>query len=85
MEATTIRTTCPRDCYDACGMLVKLSADGRINVVGDPEHSVSRGRVMRQMFDWLQRGLARCERAPDAPLEAGWTQRHGSFGADELE
>jgi anaerobic selenocysteine-containing dehydrogenase len=45
MDATTIRTTCPRDCYDACGMLVKLSADGRINVVGDPEHSVSRGAL----------------------------------------
>ena len=43
MDATAIRTTCPRDCYDACGMLVKLSADGRINVVGDPEHSVSFG------------------------------------------
>ena len=45
MDATTVRTTCPRDCYDACGMLVKLSADGGINVVGDPEHSVSRGAL----------------------------------------
>ena len=35
MDPTTIRTTCPRDCYDACGMLVKLSADGGINVVGN--------------------------------------------------
>ena len=26
-------------------MLVKLSADGGINVVGDPEHSVSRGAL----------------------------------------
>ena len=43
--ATTIRTTCPRDCYDACGMLVKTSADGTINVVGDPEHNVSRGAL----------------------------------------
>ncbi len=45
MDATAIRTTCPRDCYDACGMLVKTSADGTINVVGDPEHSVSRGAL----------------------------------------
>ncbi len=44
-NATTIRTTCPRDCYDACGMLVKISADGTINVVGDPEHNVSRGAL----------------------------------------
>jgi anaerobic selenocysteine-containing dehydrogenase len=45
MDATAIRTTCPRDCYDACGMLVKTLADGTINVVGDPEHSVSRGAL----------------------------------------
>ena len=45
MDATTIRTTCPRDCYDACGVLAKISADGTINVVGDPDHDVSRGAL----------------------------------------
>ena len=45
MDATAIRTTCPRDCYDACGILVKISTDGTINVVGDPEHSISRGAL----------------------------------------
>jgi anaerobic selenocysteine-containing dehydrogenase len=45
LSATTIRTTCPRDCYDACGVLVKTSADGTINVVGDPDHDVSRGAL----------------------------------------
>lgn len=44
-DATTIRTTCPRDCYDACGIAVKISADGTINVVGDPDHNVSRGAL----------------------------------------
>ena len=43
--AATIRTTCPRDCYDACGVLVKTSTDGTINVVGDPDHDVSRGAL----------------------------------------
>jgi hypothetical protein len=56
MDATSIRTTCPRDCYDACGMLVKTSADGTINVVGDPEPQRQSGSVVRQMFDWLQLG-----------------------------
>ena len=32
-DTTTVRTTCPRDCYDACGIVVKLAADGSINVV----------------------------------------------------
>lgn len=45
IAANTIRTTCPRDCYDACGVVVKLAADGTINVVGDPAHSVSRGAL----------------------------------------
>ena len=44
-RATTIRTTCPRDCYDACGIVVKISADGTINVVGDPDHHISRGAL----------------------------------------
>ena len=43
----SIKTTCPRDCYDACGVLVKVRVrDGRIlNVRGDPEHPVSRGKL----------------------------------------
>jgi anaerobic selenocysteine-containing dehydrogenase len=44
-SATTVRTTCPRDCYDACGIVVKASADGTINVVGDPDHHISRGAL----------------------------------------
>ena len=38
-----IRTTCPRDCYDACGVLV-AARDGRIrHVRGDPDHPVAAG------------------------------------------
>jgi anaerobic selenocysteine-containing dehydrogenase len=44
-DAVEIRTTCPRDCYDACGMLVKRAPDGTVNVVGDPDHNVSRGAL----------------------------------------
>ena len=40
-----VRTTCPRDCYDACGVLVAVR-DGAIrHVRGDPDHHVSRGRL----------------------------------------
>ena len=43
-----IRTTCPRDCYDACGVEVALR-DGRIrHVRGDRAHPVSRGRLCRK-------------------------------------
>jgi anaerobic selenocysteine-containing dehydrogenase len=40
-----IRTTCPRDCYDACGIAVAKRADGKIKVLGDPDHPVSRGAL----------------------------------------
>lgn len=44
-DKTIIKTTCPRDCYDACGIAVVKSADGRIKVLGDPDHAVSRGAL----------------------------------------
>jgi len=46
MDAPTnqelIRTTCPRDCYDACGIIV-VKRRGETRVLGDPEHPSSRG------------------------------------------
>ena len=44
-NTTTIRTTCPRDCYDACGILVKKSPGGALRVVGDPNHSLAHGAL----------------------------------------
>ncbi|BBK37971.1 molybdopterin oxidoreductase [Allostella sp. ATCC 35155] len=42
-ETDIVRTTCPRDCYDGCGIVVHRR-DGRIRrVLGDPDHPVSRG------------------------------------------
>jgi anaerobic selenocysteine-containing dehydrogenase len=41
-DAQIIRTTCPRDCYDACGIVV-IKRQGETRVLGDPEHPVSRG------------------------------------------
>lgn len=40
-----IRTTCPRDCYDACG-IVAIKRDGVVTkLLGDPHHAVSRGAL----------------------------------------
>ena len=42
---TRIKTTCPRDCYDACGVVVERK-DGRVSkVLGDSEHHVARGSL----------------------------------------
>ncbi len=44
-ERELIKTTCPRDCYDGCGIVV-TKRDGEIRkVLGDPDHPVSRGAL----------------------------------------
>jgi anaerobic selenocysteine-containing dehydrogenase len=46
MGDRAVLTTCPRDCYDACGVEVAVREDGTIrHVRGDPGHAVSRGRL----------------------------------------
>lgn len=37
------KTTCPRDCYDACGMIVETENKKIISIKGDPSHPVTRG------------------------------------------
>lgn len=43
-----VRTACPRDCYDACGVLVLKGAGGRTIVRGDPDDPVSRGKLCKK-------------------------------------
>src|SRR5439155_9957452 len=43
-----IRTTCPRDCYDACGIVVVKRAGVIAHVRGDRDHPVARGRLCRK-------------------------------------
>ncbi|HXV24722.1 MAG TPA: molybdopterin-dependent oxidoreductase [Alphaproteobacteria bacterium] len=40
-----VRTTCPRDCYDACGIVVVKRGGEITRVLGDPKHPVSRGAL----------------------------------------
>lgn len=41
----TIRTNCPRDCYDGCGIIV-TRANGKLpRISGDPDHPISRGAL----------------------------------------
>ncbi|CAN5423041.1 molybdopterin oxidoreductase family protein [soil metagenome] len=45
-DATTlIKTTCPRDCYDACGISVRVRHGTIQNVTGDRDHHVSQGKL----------------------------------------
>ena len=48
-----IRTTCPRDCFDSCGIAVVKRNGVIAHVRGDPHHPVSRGKLLRQVLDQL--------------------------------
>jgi anaerobic selenocysteine-containing dehydrogenase len=41
----SIKTTCPRDCYDGCGIVVEKEDGAVRRVLGDPDHRVSRGAL----------------------------------------
>jgi anaerobic selenocysteine-containing dehydrogenase len=45
MTKEHIRTTCPRDCYDGCGIVV-VKREGKVTrVLGDPAHPIARGAL----------------------------------------
>jgi anaerobic selenocysteine-containing dehydrogenase len=44
-DKTIIRTTCPRDCYDSCGIAVIKRRGAITKVLGDPDHPVARGAL----------------------------------------
>lgn len=43
MATETLRTTCSRDCPDACGILATVEDGKVVALKGDPEHPVTRG------------------------------------------
>jgi len=76
----TLRTNCPRDCYDNCGIVISPGNDGRVIVRGDPDHPVNRGTL-----------CSKCATAyngawqdPDARLTTP-VRRTGPKGSGEFE
>ncbi len=41
----SVRATCPRGCYDGCGIIVRKRDGGIVKVKGNREHPISRGRL----------------------------------------
>jgi len=40
-----MKTNCPRDCYDNCGIVVRAGTDGRVILQGDPDHPINQGSL----------------------------------------
>ena len=45
MQEDIVKTTCSRDCYDACGLAVYKESGVITKVLGDPDHAISRGKL----------------------------------------
>ncbi len=58
MPEVTHRTTCSRDCPDACGILATVT-DGRVTkLTGDPDHPVTRGFLCLRTSRFLEHQYA---------------------------
>jgi anaerobic selenocysteine-containing dehydrogenase len=45
LQEDIVKTTCSRDCYDACGLAVYKENGVITKVLGDPGHAISRGKL----------------------------------------
>lgn len=73
-----IRTTCPRDCYDACGVLA-VERNGRLAVRGDPEHPVSRGKLCQKCSIAYNGVLQDASARLQTPLRRTGVKGEGAF------
>ena len=64
------RTTCPRDCYDACGIMVSLIPGERPRVRGDRDHPVSRGQLCQKCALAYNGVFLDADARPDHPAAA---------------
>ncbi|SNB44630.1 molybdopterin oxidoreductase family protein [Geobacter sp. DSM 9736] len=51
---TIIRSVCPYDCPDTCGLLVHVEKDRAVRVTGDPDHPYAQGTLCPKMNDYEQ-------------------------------
>ena len=74
-----VLTTCPRDCYDTCGMLVHRR-DGVVTAVrGNPAHAVSRGTLCGKCSTAYNREWRDPQRRLTEPLRRVGAKGSGRF------
>ena len=52
MSPITVRSVCPFDCPDTCGLLVRVEGGRAVEVEGDPLHPFSRGTLCPKMLHY---------------------------------
>src|SRR5260370_23118707 len=48
-----VKTACPLDCFDACGVVAEVDGDRIVRLGGDPEHPFTRGALCRKVNRFL--------------------------------
>ncbi|MFN8549324.1 MAG: molybdopterin-dependent oxidoreductase [Candidatus Eisenbacteria bacterium] len=54
-DRRTVRTVCPLDCWDACGMLAEVQGQRLLRLSGDPDHPISRGTLCARTYRYPDR------------------------------
>ncbi|MDQ3466137.1 MAG: hypothetical protein M3500_15945, partial [Actinomycetota bacterium] len=49
---TTVRGACPHDCPDTCAFIYQVKGGRLVNVVGDPDHPMTRGGLCVKLHDF---------------------------------
>lgn len=55
LNGMQVKTTCNRDCPDACGIVATVEQDRVVKIQGDPEHPVTRGFLCYRTSRFLER------------------------------
>src|SRR3972149_4996776 len=76
-DVKVVRTACPHDCPDTCGMLVTVKDGVAVKIQGDPSMPFSEGTLCTKVSHYLERSYA-----PDRLLHP--LRRSGPKGAGEF-
>jgi anaerobic selenocysteine-containing dehydrogenase len=69
-----LKTTCPLDCWDACGMIAHVQDGKLVKLGGDPDHPVTRGFLCGKTMRYGERAYA-----PDRILFPQLKNSRGEF------
>ncbi len=84
MPEEVVKTTCARDCYDACGIAVFRENGIITKVLGDPDHAISRGKLCGKCAIAYNGAWRDASLRLTRPLRRAGAKGTGSFVADFL-
>ncbi|NLB52974.1 MAG: hypothetical protein GX808_08560, partial [Syntrophomonadaceae bacterium] len=50
-----VKTACPHNCYDTCGLLAYVKDEKVIKIEGDPDHPITRGHLCLKGYANVQK------------------------------